>query len=317
MERPTLTLPEAARIVREATKNKEYLAFPLGREWAEFLRAKRLAGCRANTIESYESVGDKFARYFADMQTLEPFAAKPTLILDFLDEFWADAGHDTMHHRFAVVASFFEWAYRSDRISRDPMRKVERPHRLRRQAVRARVSEVHFQLLLSSQESLRDAAGILLLGRLGLRREDLRLLQLRDISLTTDEVHLRHAKGGKEHVLPIAFKSVREGLYLHLQGRGGEPAEYLLYPKTRRLRPFSTAGIDNWFHRCLENAGLEGYTMHQLRHAAIDEVRRRTGDAEMARQLARHENLQTTQTYLHSSLEDLRVALEGMEVVEA
>lgn len=181
-----LTLAAATRIFREATKNKEYLAFPLGREWAEFLRSKRMAGCRANTIESYESVGDKFVRYFADLQTLEPFAAQPTLILDFLDHFWSDAGHSTMHHRRAVADSFFEWAYRSERISRDPMPFLERPHRLRREAARARMSEEHFQILHTAQESLRDAAGILLLGRLGLRREDLRLLQLRDISLTTD-----------------------------------------------------------------------------------------------------------------------------------
>jgi predicted RecB family endonuclease len=49
--------------------------------------------------------------------------------------------------------------------------------------------------------------------------------------------------------------------------------------------------------------------MHQLRHAAIDDLSRRTGSAERARQLARHENVQVTQDYLHSDVDDLRTAI--------
>ena len=49
--------------------------------------------------------------------------------------------------------------------------------------------------------------------------------------------------------------------------------------------------------------------MHQLRLAAIDDLNRRTGSAERARQLARHENVQVTQDYLHSDVDDLRAAI--------
>jgi site-specific recombinase XerD len=74
----------------------------------------------------------------------------------------------------------------------------------------------------------------------------------------------------------------------------------------------SPAGIDQWFGRCVEAAGLSSYTMHQLRHAAIDQVRRATGDLEIARLLARHENVSVTQDYLHSTIDDLRAAIDGM-----
>jgi integrase len=309
-----LTVADAARIIREA-KDKSYQSFPLGGVWAEFLRAKRMARCRPNTIESYESVGDKFARHFADFASLEPFAEHPELILDFLETTWPDVDPDTLHQRFAVMGSFFDWAYLTDRIDRDPMGKIQRPRRAPRQAAkRGRISEDHLNILIAAQVTLRDQCGIVLLGRLGLRREDLRLLQLEDIDLATDEIRLRHAKGGLEHVLPIAFKSVRDLLYLHLQERGGGGDDYLLYPKMDVRRPFSRAAIDQWFQRCLERAGLRGYTMHQLRHAAIDEVRRKTHDVELARQLARHASFATTQAYLHTDLEELRMALEGMEV---
>jgi hypothetical protein len=45
-----------------------------------------------------------------------------------------------------------------------------------------------------------------------------------------------------------------------------------------------------------------------------DQVRRETGDLEITRLLARHENVQVTQDYLHTRVvEDLRDAIERME----
>ena len=190
--------------------------------------------------------------------------------------------------------------------------RVQRPRLRKLGAARPRVPEPHVARLVSAAPTLRDQAGILLLGRLALRKNDLRELQLADIDLARDEVYLRHAKRGKEHVLPLAFPDLREMLYLHLQERGGGPAEYLIYPKSHRTRPMSPAGIDRWFGRCVEAAGLSGYTMHQLRHAAIDQVRRATGDLEIARLLDRHENVSVTQDYLHSTIDDLRAAIEGI-----
>lgn len=314
MTSSALTVADAARIMREA-KDKSYQLFPLGAEWAEFLRAKRLAGCRPNTLESYETVGDKFARHFADFTSLAPFEQQPELVLDFLEATWPDVDPDTLDQRFAVTGSFFAWAYRTDRIGRDPMGRLERPKRKgTKRAKRARVPQEQVEMLLArSSDRLRDQCGLLLLARLALRREDLRLLQLKDINVVTDTLELRHAKGGKEHILPLAFRDVRDSLYLHLQERGGGPDHYLIYPKTMPAQPLSRAGIDQWFKRCLSMAGMVGFTMHQLRHAAIDEVRRKTGDVYLASELARHENLQTTDAYLHSDLSELRLKLEAME----
>lgn len=312
-----LTFADAARIVREAeaVRDKSYRQFPLGQEWGRFLRSKRMAGCAENTLLSYETVGRLFALRHADFDSLEPFAAKetgPELVLDFLDNYWGDADADTLDQRTAVMRSFFEWAYRVDRISADPMRKVEKRRRKRQGPRRERIPGGQLARLVSGQESLRDQAALLLLGRLALRREDLRLLQVSDIDLGRDELHLRHAKGGEVHVLPIAFPDLREAFYLHLQAEKREPAEYLLYAKTERARPLSRAGIDNWFRRCSERAGVVGYTMHQLRHAAADDLRRATGSTTAAQALLRHKSVATTETYLHAEVDDLRRAIEQL-----
>ena len=193
------------------------------------------------------------------------------------------------------------------------MRKIEKRRRRQRGRRREAIPAGVLHRLISGQDSLRDQVALLLLGKLALRREDLRLLRIADIDLGRDEIYLRHAKGGEEHVLPIGFTDLRDTLYLHLQAEEREPAEYLLYPKAERTTPLSRAGIANWFTRCCDEAGVVGYTMHQLRHAAADAIYRGTGDKGAAQALLRHRNPATTEVYLHPDVGDLRRHIKVVE----
>jgi integrase/recombinase XerD len=151
------------------------------------------------------------------------------------------------------------------------------------------------------------------MGRLAFRRDELRQAKVRDFDLAASTVAIR-GKGGHIDRIPFGeYRDVRETLYLHIVGEGRGPDEHLVYPKDARLRPFSQAGIHNWFKRCLERADVDDFPMHALRHAAIDEMRRRTRNIEAARQLARHASIATTETYLHADTADL---IEAMRAVE-
>jgi hypothetical protein len=55
--------------------------------------------------------------------------------------------------------------------------------------------------------------------------------------------------------VPIVYENVREPLYLHIQGEGRAPDEFLLYAKKDRERMMSLPGVHNWWVRCLERAG--------------------------------------------------------------
>jgi integrase len=54
-----------------------------------------------------------------------------------------------------------------------------------------------------------------------------------------------------------------------------------------------------------------GFTLHELRHSALDRIYRETGDLYAAKQLARHVSVRTTEAYLHPSADDLRGMLES------
>jgi site-specific recombinase XerD len=57
--------------------------------------------------------------------------------------------------------------------------------------------------------------------------------------------------------------------------------------------------------------------MHQLRHAAADDLRRAIGSTAAAQMLLRHKSVATTEIYRHTNIDDLRRAicqLEGASV---
>lgn len=159
-----------------------------------------------------------------------------------------------------------------------------------------------------AQPLLRDQIGIQLLGRLGLRRNELRLLKVSDFDLGRGTV-LVHGKGGKVSVMPLGFPVLKRDLEVHLIGK--DAGEYLLYPKADHARPMTAASVHRWFKTCLERAGMPTtMKMHELRHSAADNLWRATGDLVLAQKLLRHESVSTTQGYLHPSHDDLETALE-------
>jgi site-specific recombinase XerD len=305
-----LTAAERARILREATKDKSYQETPLGHEVGLFLRAMRFKSDAPNTLDSYETTLSRFARDHADFSGLARFAAPDgaELIEDFLARHWADAAAATRANRLAAVKSFFAWGVGRGLISWSPAAGIQGPR------VRNRQRHAHGMAMLKQlvyeQPQLRDRIGLQLLSRLGLRKNELRLIRLADFNLPTSEV-LVHGKGGKDAVLPYGvLAGLRDEIYLEVAAGHRAPEEYLLYPRAHPLRPMDQATIHRWFKRCLERAGLPSMIeMHELRHSAADTLWRATGDVVKAQSLLRHESLDTTRRYLHPTSDDLSAGL--------
>ena len=164
-----------------------------------------------------------------------------------------------------------------------------------------------------AQPTLREQIAVRLLGRLALRKNELRLLKVGDFDLAQG-TFLVHGKGGKVAVMSIAFEDLKDDLHLELLTR--KPDEYLLHPKWSRTRPFDPSALHLHVKKWLERAGLPPTVkMHELRHSAADNLWRETGNLLLAQQLLRHESVATTQGYLHPSRDDLAQALTRLQVV--
>ena len=110
--------------------------------------------------------------------------------------------------------------------------------------------------LRDAQPSLRDQIAVQLLGRLALRRNELRLLKVGDFDMGRGTVRV-HGKGGKIAVLPLGFKTLKRDLEVYLVGRGA--SEYLLYPKDDTTHPMNPASVHDLVQALPEACGAAEY----------------------------------------------------------
>jgi len=287
-------------------KHKSYRATPIGGEVGRFLRSKRWADASENTLLSYETTLARLAYDFAHREladlTLED-------LRDFLDEHWGEAASATRGQRLAALKSFYAFCVEERGLERNPIEKVKPPKKtdVSRNAYAPEVIEQ----LREGQPTLRDQICVQLLGLLGLRKNELRLVQIGDFNLSDGTVRVQ-AKGGHIAKVPLGFAGLKADVEVYIVGRG--PSEYLLYPKLDVSRPMTAVGVHLWLKRALKRAGLpETIKTHELRHSAADNLWRDSKNIVLAQQLLRHKSVGTTQAYLHPTMDDLKAALEAMD----
>src|SRR3954452_4840745 len=110
VSRARLTLGEAARIMREAVKDKSYRSTPVGLEVAHFIRWFRNEyGATTETLRDYEAILAKLAIDHADLELrdFEP-PEGTTRLREFIDDRWGESAPRTRKKVRAVLMSFFK-----------------------------------------------------------------------------------------------------------------------------------------------------------------------------------------------------------------
>ena len=184
-------------------------------------------------------------------------------------------------------------------------------------------------MLVAAQPDLRDRVALTLLARLGLRKNEVRVMRWRDIDLERGEFRVR-GKGGKITDVPIVYADLLRDLAVLSLEAPAKPEHYLLYPirlgnahSNPRLRgvvsrhpdrPMQPSTMHRWFKRCLQQAGAADFPMHELRHTAGNEFRRATGDLELTRLFMRHASISTTsEHYMHADKTELIAGMRRLE----
>jgi site-specific recombinase XerC len=155
---------------------------------------------------------------------------------DFLDRHWGQSAPATRRQRLAATRSFFQWAMGEGLCGWNPAARDQAAER-DRGGTEERIAYAMPTLLhlVRSQPSMRDQCALQLLCRMALRKNELRLLQVRDVDLVRDLIVV-HGKGGGTTVMPLEFRSLRDDLYLHIQGEQRHGDEFLIYPRNHRTR---------------------------------------------------------------------------------
>jgi len=321
--RDPLTVAEAARILRDAVRDKSYQAFPLGVEVAGYLRAKRKR-LTDSSYREYEGALDKFVRYFLDLR-LEDF--EPPLGTERLEEFlehqWGTAAPGTYNKNLSVVGDFFDWQVKRGRLHGNPTTMIDRAKK--REVYRTSFTPDERRAIVAAQESLRDRLGLRLLLDYGLRKGSLQAVQFKHFDHVRKRLTI-FAKGGKVRNLPIPDPAFWHDLERLILDSEAEPGHYLMQRnrgnQSRDVlepdKPMGAHGLHAWWYRALARAGIvpEGTTsgekMHKARYSAGQRLLDHTGNLKAVQQLLGHASITTTgDIYVGWDEQQLAASLES------
>jgi site-specific recombinase XerC len=311
-----LTLAEAARIMREAVRDKSYQLTPVGAEIAGYLRAKRKR-LTPDSYRDYESGLDKLARFFPDLriEDFEPPAGVERLE-EFLDAQWGNSAPRTYNKNLSIVKDFFRFQIMRGPLHGDPTLPIERARK--REVYRTTFTTDQRRAIIAEQESRRDRICLRLMLDYGLRKGALRAVQLKHFDHQRKRLTI-FTKGQKVREVPLPHAELWLDLERHILDIAANPSDFLLCAhrtipvgkpdaggkrevERRQFhdRAMSSAGVHRWWYACLANAGIvpegtmAGERMHKARHTAGQRVLDASGNLKAVQKLLGHTSIQTT-----------------------
>jgi integrase/recombinase XerD len=139
---------------------------------------------------------------------------------------------------------------------------------------------------------------ILLLYGCGLRTGELSHLDVSDVNIEREEILVRHGKGDRDRVLPVAG-GVWTELMAYLADRGGKRGP--LFLTTAKRRRINDAEIGTIVRDASHRAGIERrVTPKTLRHTFATHLMQKGVGLAVISSLMGHRSLSETGVYLHA-----------------
>lgn len=318
-----MDIATAARIMREATKDKSYQLFPMGEEAAVYLRMKRKR-LTDSSYRDYERGLDKLARFFPDLELadFEPPVGTER-VEEFLDAQYGGTSPRNYNKNLSILRDFFKFQVMRGKLHGDPTLAVERAKA--RGVHRTTFTREQVRSIYAANPVLRDRLTLHLILDYGLRKGTWRAVKFEHFDhqrrrLTT------FSKGGKVRAIPIPDPKFWADLERHIFEVGAAATDYLM-PARRKIpygspeiavvdgsvkwtrpthwvyypdKPMSDPSAHRWWYERLAAADItqdgvtHGERMHKGRHTAGQRVLDATGNIKAAQKLLGHESIQTT-----------------------
>ena len=161
---------------------------------------------------------------------------------------------------------------------------------------------------------------VLLAGSAGLRRGEITALKFTDLDLPRRQIHVQRAfwrkhedtpKGGRGRTVPMT-PELADALARHRHTTG----ERILYSDLGRQ--LSNRTVRNWLAQAQRRAALSANgAIHMLRHTFCSHLAAAGAPAKAIQEIAGHQDLSTTQRYMHLSPSDRSAAMGALVAYHA
>jgi len=216
---------------------------------------------------------------------------------------------------------YFEWLTSNGYIKENPFKEMKYPapsyedkKYLRKEDVEKILSSIH---LTQTENILLFKRNLVLFSLLlfcGLRREEVMLLQIRDINLIQKQLTIRSesSKSGKTRLIPLHSSTL-----MHLKDYLNERKKYTtpyLIVSNRRDDKLTHNGLKHLVDKVQRNSGVK-FHLHQFRHTFAVNFLKTTNNIFKLKLILGHQDIRVTMAYLRClPTSELRGDLEAMSI---
>ncbi len=269
------------------------------------------------TIEAYSKSVMEFQKWYSDStgQEFDPEIITSLDIKDYIG--WLITSQKqlprTANKKLGSLKNYFSYLVEEGIIPVNPTVKVkskkisplqQSPRWLTRNE-QARLLHC-IEKTKNPKKKARDYAIAQTMLQAGLRIFEVAALDVDDIDLRRNILTIREGKGKKMAILPIN-KDLHKALVAYLETRESDKDALFISAKGNRI---TDRGIQHQFRKYFDQINLPDTTAHSLRHSFCRNLLDQGIDLTVVAQLARHESLDTTRTYVLPGERDLRLAVE-------
>jgi len=252
----------------------------------EFLSVSKALSSKS--IEAYEN----------DLTQIEEITQKPLIQLDTMAVFSALNSYKnkrTLNRKLSSVNSFFDFCYKKEftqETNKIHLSKI--PKKLPQFLSFGEIQNALTLIDKTTWVGLRDYALILFLYATGARISE--CLEVKKEDIEEEWLHIRHAKGDKERMVPVATVALNaiktylleapfEKEFLWMNYKGSQLSRISAYKTTKKYL---------------------GVSPHILRHSYATSLIAGGADLRVVQELLGHASLLTTQIYTHIQRQDLK-----------
>jgi len=212
--------------------------------------------------------------------------------------------------KVASIRVLFNFLAKDGLVQRNPTLELIPPKREEKDP-RYLTQQEYQTLLRACSHEPRDSAIIELILQTGIRLSEVARLTLYDIELparinrehgNTGSIFI-HGKGRKERTLPLNYKACR-AVKAWLSARPDINSQALFVTKFRE--PMGTRGIQRLVEKYLKEAGVQGASVHSLRHTFGTHHAMKGTDLKTIQAILGHESLETTAIYVSLAKEGMK-----------
>jgi integrase/recombinase XerD len=239
-------------------------------------------------------------------------------------QFLADTGYKRANsaisrgRKLATIKSFFNYLVAEGKVKINPASQVKMPKVQRKEP--SYLTEQEYRRLLRVVKNnatryfkQRDMAVVTMLLGMGLRLSELVELNVRDINFDEGSVKVTR-KGNHERILP-ANDGVMISIQRYLKTRKQANAQDPLFLSKRNQR-IDNCSVWHLVKKYLKQAQIEKDKLspHTLRHTFATTLLKNGENILTIKELLSHRNLRTTERYLHINGDDLKSAVEKINL---